>query len=498
MDGNSVRVQGNRFVDKLGRHVLLHGVNMVCKDKSVHYVGDWGEKDFYNLKKWGMNVIRFGVIWDGIEPEAGAYNDLYIEELRRLIQLANKFGLFVFLDMHQDLFSADFGDGAPVWATITDGEEYEPGETWSDAYLFNGAVQKSFDHFWNNTPGPDGVGIQDHFIQAWAYLVEKLHMEPNIIGYDLFNEPFIGSPVQQVNEQIFTAFAECYQRKYGEIDLNQLYSAFSDPKEKQTYFSLLDDPETYKEVVDAPSTVLQSFEKKILSEFYRKAAYAIRSIDAERILFLETNYFSNLGTSSMIQPVLDNNGNKDPQQAYSPHSYDVVVDSDLAHTANDRRLEFIFERHEETRQRLDMPMLIGEWGAFYNSHKTGHVALHIKRLMERLLCSDTYWSYTDDMDQSSSFLGIQRAYPIAVAGTLLQYRHEDAIGTYQMKWEETSVIGAPTLIYLPDIRNFKEKDISLSPEGSSYVLRKMDDSDGGYLEIPPITDSIRSLVIVGR
>lgn len=496
--GNTIRVQKNRFVDEHGRHVLLHGVNMVCKDKTTQYIGEWGEDDFYNLKKWGMNVIRLGVIWDGVEPEPGIYNDEYIEALRRFIRIANKFELFVFLDMHQDLYSSAFGDGAPVWATFTDGAKYEQGNTWSDAYLFNDAVQNAFDHFWNNSPGPDGVGIQDHFIQAWAYLVGKLHDEPNIIGYDLFNEPFIGSSVQQVNEQMFTTFARYYQKKYGEIDLNQLYKAFNDPNQKQAYFSLLDDPDFFKEVVDAPSKILQSFEKDILSKFYQKIANAIRPIDTDRILFLETNYFSNLGTSSMIQPVLDRSGNKDPQQSYSPHAYDIVVDSDLAYTANDRRLEFIFERHEATQRRLKLPMLVGEWGAFYNSHKTGHVALHIKRLIEQLLCSDTYWSYTDDMEQSSSFLGIQRAYPMAVAGKLLQYRHEDVLGTYQMKWEEASDIGAPTLIYLPDIRNILEKNIFLSREGSSFTLRKMEDSYAGYLEIPPAVDGIRSLVIVGR
>lgn len=101
-----VRVSGNRFVDEQGRHVILHGINMVCKDKSRNYIGDWGDTDFAKLKQRGFNVIRLGVIWDGVEPEPGTYDLVYLERLRSLIRLANRHGLHVYLDMHQDLFTS--------------------------------------------------------------------------------------------------------------------------------------------------------------------------------------------------------------------------------------------------------------------------------------------------------------------------------------------------------------------------------------------------------
>ncbi|MBS4198189.1 cellulase family glycosylhydrolase [Bacillus sp. FJAT-49732] len=482
-----IKVDGKHFVDEFGRQVLLHGVNMVCKEKKQHYIGSWTEEDFQKLQMWGMNVIRLGVIWDELEPEPGVYDEHYIEELRQLIHKANQYDLLVFLDMHQDLFSSEFGDGAPAWATITDGEMYEPGQVWSDAYLFNAAVQKAFDHFWNNSLGPDGVGIQDHFINAWAYLVKKLHIEPNIIGYDLINEPFIGSPVQKVNELMFTTFAEIYGERYGEVDIEHLFSAWSDPNNKDDYLSLLEDVEVFQRVVDSPTHIIQSFEKNHLSQLYHKLSKAIRAYDKDGILFLETNYFSNLGVSSMILPIKD-----EQAQAYAPHAYDLVVDTELAHTANDRRLEFIFERHESTRKRLDMPMLIGEWGAFYETDDTGHVSLHNQRLFEKHLCSDTYWSYTPDMDKSLSFLGVSRGFPLAVAGCLLQYRYEHSLKTFQMKWNETIDLEEPSIIYLPDIRKMS---ITLSPEGSTYKIRTIDDSHTGYVEIPPTTNGIRSITI---
>src|SRR5690606_25637315 len=97
----------------------------------------------------------------------------------------------------------------------------------------------------------------------------------------------------------------------------------------------------------------------------------------------------------------------------------------------------IFERHESTRKRLKMPMLIGEWGAFYETDNTAHVSLQNQRLLEKYLCSDTYWDYTPNMENSLSFLGVKRGYPLAVAGRLLQYRYEHGVKTFQMKWDET-------------------------------------------------------------
>ena len=36
-----LRVSGDRLLDGEGRQVVLHGVNMVCKDKSRGYAGAW-------------------------------------------------------------------------------------------------------------------------------------------------------------------------------------------------------------------------------------------------------------------------------------------------------------------------------------------------------------------------------------------------------------------------------------------------------------------------
>jgi endoglycosylceramidase len=52
-----------------------------------------------------------------VEAQEGVYNYTYIEKLVEVVQKCNKFGIFVILDAHQDLFNRQFcGEGFPDWA----------------------------------------------------------------------------------------------------------------------------------------------------------------------------------------------------------------------------------------------------------------------------------------------------------------------------------------------------------------------------------------------
>ncbi|BFH16693.1 hypothetical protein J6TS7_24260 [Paenibacillus dendritiformis] len=253
-----------------------------------------------------------------------------------------------------------------------------------------------------------------------------------------------------------------------------------------------------RQVVDAPSPVLQAFEATALSALHRKVAAAIRETDPNGMLFLETNYFSNLGTRSMIEPVIGLDGIRDEQQVYAPHPYDLVTDTELAHTANDARLELILTRHEETRQRLEMPMPVGEWGAFYGSRDTGHVSLHIKRLLEKLLCSApigiTRRIWTAARPSSACGAAIRWRSP----AQLKQYRYEHALGSFSMRWEEAGESAAPTIVYLPDICHVAPGTVTLQPEGERYTVQPIEGSPAGYMIIPPVQRGNRSLSVAGK
>ena len=217
-----ISIKTNKFIDPQGRQVILHGINLVNKNTNKNYLGDETSEDFIAMKEWGFNCIRMGIIWDGLEPEPGIYDDNYLQGIDERISWAKENGLYVFLDMHQDLYSVKYSDGAPEWATITeDMPHIKDGAIWSDAYLASLAVQTALDNFWNNTPAPDGIGIQEHYARAWKYVAERYANETSVIGYDLMNEPFLGHEAQQILPAMVTKGMEIL----ATIDGAQLQSA---------------------------------------------------------------------------------------------------------------------------------------------------------------------------------------------------------------------------------------------------------------------------------
>lgn len=169
---------GRWLVDNEGRVVVLHGFNV--ERKIPPYVPtEFGESDARLLAENGFTVVRLAMVWAGVEPKPGHYDDAYLSEILRIDSLLNRFGIHTIIDMHQDLWShgaqPTLGDGAPTWATL------------------GTSVNQDFAAFWDNLKGPGGVGIQTRFVEMWHHVATALRGDPNVIGIDPFNEPYPGS-----------------------------------------------------------------------------------------------------------------------------------------------------------------------------------------------------------------------------------------------------------------------------------------------------------------
>ncbi len=146
-----------------------------------------------------------------MEPQPSVYDDKYLEGIDQRIAWAKQNGMYVILNKHQNLFSVKFSDGAPEWATLTDSKEHiHNSPVWSDAYNTSSAVQTAFDNFWNNTPESDGTGIQDHYAKAWQYVAKRYANETSVVGYDIMNEPFIGSKINEIQPLLFFEGAKIF------------------------------------------------------------------------------------------------------------------------------------------------------------------------------------------------------------------------------------------------------------------------------------------------
>jgi endoglycosylceramidase len=217
-----------RIGDDLGRHVLLRGVN-------VNQLGDYYQDDpaipstvpltatdLQRIAALGMNVVRLIVHWSKLEPEKGVIDPAYLAEIRQAVDWAAANDIYVVLDMHQDAwgkyiatppgetclpgFDRAIGwDGAPQWATLTDGlptcrvqlRELSP------------AVAQAFESFWI-----DREGIQAELVSAWAALAGEFAADATVAGYDFLNEPHPGWTLG-VSELLF--LGSYYQRALDAI-----------------------------------------------------------------------------------------------------------------------------------------------------------------------------------------------------------------------------------------------------------------------------------------
>lgn len=236
-----IKVHGSSFLDNENRVVMLRGVNLGGSSKipfrpdgstyrsegffdtrNVSFVGrpfplDEADEHYQRLKEWGFNCLRFLITWEAIEHSGpGIYDEEYLDYLYLVVKKAGKYGFYVFIDPHQDVWSRfSGGDGAPGWtlecagfdiahfkstdAAIvhqTHGDPF-PRMIWPTNATKLAAATMFTLFFAGNDFAPatkvDGVSIQDflqsHYFSCIQKVVEKLKGLDCVIGYDNFNEP---------------------------------------------------------------------------------------------------------------------------------------------------------------------------------------------------------------------------------------------------------------------------------------------------------------------
>jgi hypothetical protein len=250
-----MHVHNNLVLDDDGRVLILRGVNLggdskipfcqpgdeikpefLNRDNPVSFVGrpfpvEEAESHFRRLRKAGMTFLRFIVTWEAVEHEGpGIYDEAYLAYLRKIILAAEKEGISVFIDPHQDVWSRwTGGDGAPAWtmeklgmnldlidkcgAAVTrqryslnhksilhpDGVPY-PKMIWPGNYNRYAAATMFSLFFAGLTYAPnvyiEGENVQDflqnHYIAAFRHVHRRLKNCAAIKGWGTMNEPHYG------------------------------------------------------------------------------------------------------------------------------------------------------------------------------------------------------------------------------------------------------------------------------------------------------------------
>lgn len=189
--------------DGYGRRVELRGVN-------INHLGDYFEsdprlptvspltnEDWDDLAARGYNVVRLVTSWSAWEPERDRFDETYLSKVRDAVDKANAHGIWVVIDMHQDAWSKFVytpaaqtcpdgtshqrgWDGAPLWATYTDGFPTCTAGGREDSP----AVKMAWANFWLNRDG-----IRDELVELWGRIATEFAGDPGVAGFDLLNEP---------------------------------------------------------------------------------------------------------------------------------------------------------------------------------------------------------------------------------------------------------------------------------------------------------------------
>ncbi len=241
----NISANGNRFVDRTGRTMILHGINVGGDSKIpfTPFVPSHQKENFYEsvytvsfvgrpfplkqadahlkrLHQWGYRFLRLMITWEAIEHAGpGNYDEAYLNYLQAIVKKAAEYDINVFIDPHQDAWSRfTGGDGAPYWTLEKAGFDplkfTETGSAvihnmqrgpfprmiWPTNYHKLGAATMFTLFFGGNDFAPhvkvDSLNIQDylqsHYLNAMRQVALKLKGLPNVIGFDVLNEPSAG------------------------------------------------------------------------------------------------------------------------------------------------------------------------------------------------------------------------------------------------------------------------------------------------------------------
>ena len=270
---------GRWLTDRYGRVINLRGVNFVQKFPPVAPASvGFGADDARFLHDEGFNAVRLGVVFGAVMPRPGVVDHSYVDSIASTVRALARERIFTLLDFHQDGYGpAVHGNGFPEWATLTDGLPNPP-DPFPTYYVTNPALQRAFDNFWANAPGPDGVPLQTHYAEAVRVVAGSVAAEPYVLGYDLMNEPWPGSD-----------WSSC-------------------------------------------RTGCPALESSLMVPFANRMTTAIRSVDREHFVFTEPFVLFNFGSTDTSLSGLGapQNGLSFHVYAASPAANDAVMDHALA------------------------------------------------------------------------------------------------------------------------------------------------------------------------
>ncbi|WP_030060932.1 MULTISPECIES: cellulase family glycosylhydrolase [Streptomyces] len=423
------------LTDAQGRHLLLRGFNL---DKYAEAT----EADLDSIAAQGFTLVRLPVSWTRLEPTRGRLDRTELRRLQRLLDRADRLGLLVLVDFHQDVYGPEFGggtNGIPVWATRDDGLPFTPDPADWFAGYFQPAVQAAFRHLYDD---PDLRAWQADF---YTRLARELRGHRSLLGYDLFNEPF------------------------GPVD--------GDPS----------DPA----VLAAASAAL---EQGRLADMYRRLIAAVRQVDSRAWLFVEPTVLVGQGVPTRLPGFADPRPGA-PRLGYAPHFYSTAVENGADWDPSDGFVEQYTAAITDYPAAHRLPVLVGEWGP-PNSRTPGNRQL-VSRQVAALDGFAEGWTMWYWCRGTGGYCALDPAgrpapgdepafgpYPAAVAGTAVRTENgtESGTGGGTVRWSADGTGHASELLLPPSAFPHGAR-VAVSPAGARVEVEQPADGRAGTVRI---------------
>ncbi|MDR4512123.1 MAG: hypothetical protein MRJ93_10535 [Nitrososphaeraceae archaeon] len=162
---------------------------------SISFPSNYYDESFKLIKNIGLNHIRYVLYWEAFENNPS----LFLQELKSVADMADKWGLKIIYDNHQYHTSSWLdekrGTGFPSFLFDKNLYPFDSGVTTS-----SNSTKSWWSSWWDrnityedNNTKPDGWSLQVKFLKT---IVKLLDYHSSTIGYEILNEPQIFSQDQ--------------------------------------------------------------------------------------------------------------------------------------------------------------------------------------------------------------------------------------------------------------------------------------------------------------
>lgn len=438
-----ISANGPFLHDASGRALILRGVNAVYK-VPPYAIPSFPAADAALMQALGFDIVRVGVIWKGLEPGTAGVNDpaicapgmpsragprqwdkqvadAYLARVDQVVATLGGYGIRSLIDMHQDVWNELFaGEGAPDWAVCTDGLPATNTNAWNDNYA-EPAVGVAFDHFWNNDVAGD---LQGEYERAFAYTAAHFRANPNVIGYDLFNEPFSSEIYSLGGAAAFDARLECF------------YTGRAHPGTLQG---------------GAPDTCAPTLPAEGLIP-------RLEAADPNHLVFYEPDVSSDFGNPDWIGAM------PFPRLVLNFHDYCFTQQQGPNCPLEETQAFANKARERAAAASAQQPQGPGWFLSEFGAEDDATDLTRMTQLADQNLVGWTYWQWRQYSDPTGAWNEalvnpdgslkpkasiLSRAYAQAVAGTPTAMSFDPTSGDFQLAFTPDPGIAAPTAVFMP-------------------------------------------------